>query len=576
MGTTIRVCMLVFFCLGSLAHAASFPDSGSMYRHYKDDKMRTSPPEKVAPETRVEEKEAIEFDDTHKLFVTGFRVIGNEQFSKDSIHQLLDPYIHGYMSTRQIHEAANVLMRYYRERGFFAAKVYVPPHSIHDGVITLHVYEGFLEENGVELVNSEERVKSDILNKLITTSVKPGIIKQDAYERAILLVNDLPGISSQSVLFPGRQVGGANFLMKIKDEDRYNGNIDYDNFGDYYTGEHRFGTTLYLHSPTRHGEEIAFRYVTTGKDSNFGYLDVSLPVASYETRVGLSTDFLQYNLKHEFEANDARGNAWNGRAYVTYPFIRTRHFNVIGEASYNYTRLTDKDNSGELADRELHVGVLRVSGDHDDDFLANGVTYFNAYLTAGNLDLDGNDSYKLYDETTADTAGGFAKINAELSRLQHLWADLFTYVSLSGQLTHKNLDSSQKMFLGGPYGVGGYPVGEASGDNGALFYADLRYDLYDLPWKGHFQVGTFYTCGWLQIFHDPWDGWQGDNDIIENDVTLQSIGITASQTWSDRMVIRLMLGKQIGDHVTRNPDTGEAHDASDSDYRFWVNTIFYF
>lgn len=569
--------LILFLCFSNL-HAAPFPDSGSLSRQFRDDSLRTLQKDKrTAPEVEIEEKEKKpEFDDTHAVYVKGFHVVGSEHLSQDEIHALLDPYIHQNLTTTQIHEAANAFMKYYREKGFFAAKVYLPPHSFSHGIITLHIYEGNLEEDGIELINSEQHVRSKIVKKILTNTLEPGVMKTEDYERAILLVNDLPGISAKSISFPGREVGTANFLMQIEDEDRFNGNVDYDNFGDYYTGENRFGTTLYLHSPTRHGEEVAFRFVTTGQYSNYGYIDVAVPIMNYDLRFGASADYLQYKLNHEFEPIEAKGYAYSGRAYLKYPFIRTRHFNVFGDASYFFTELTDKDVRGTLANRVINSGVFRISGDHDDHFLANGVTYFNAYLTIGDVNLDGSDNYKAFDASTAETAGGFAKINLGISRLQHLYSNFSSYVALSGQISNKNLDTSQKFYLGGPYSVPGYPTGEASGDDGALFYGDLRYDFFNLPWGGNLQLNAFYSCGWINIYHDPWEGWQQDNDIITNDITLQSVGLGLTQTWTDTMVLRMVFANQIGDNNVRDPDTGTARDDSDNDYRFWVNAIVYF
>lgn len=556
--------------------AAPFPDSGSMYRQFKDDALRNIARDRETPEAQIPKKEKIIFDDSHQIHVNGFQVVGNEHLSQEELHRVMQPFINRSLNTTQLHDAANTLMVYYRKQGYFAAKVYIPPHSIHNGIVTLHVYEGHLQENGIELMNSGERVNSDIIMTLLESTLKPGIIKKEDYERAILLTNDFPGITARSTLYPGSEVGTARFRMQTQDEDVFNGNVDYDNFGQYYSGENRFGTTLYFNSPTKHGEELVFRLVTTGEYSNFGYADLAVPIINNDLRIGTSVDFFKYKLNHEFREVGAKGDAFNARAYVKYPFVRSRHFNLHGEASYNYTNLVDRNNSGELADRVLNTGIFRISGDHDDDYLANGVTYFDAYVTVGNLDLDGNRGYKEFDALTADTAGGFAQINAAISRLQHIAGDLSTYISLSGQLASKNLDTSQKFFLGGPYSVSGYPTGEASGDDGVLLHADLRYDFYDLPWKGDLQLSAFYMYGWTKIFHDPWDGWQGSNDIITNDITLQTAGFGLSQSWSDTAVVRAMLGWQIGDNDIRDPIAGKASDGSSSDYRFWINTIFYF
>jgi len=567
---------IIIFFTSSHAFAAPFPNSGSLYRQIKDDSLREINKEKALPETEISVSDETTYDDTHQVHVNGFNIVGNTLLSEAELLEAIQPFTNSLLSTSGLHEVANTLMKHYRDRGYFAAKVFIPPHSIHEGIVTLHVYEGYLEENGIELENSGTRVKDDVIAKLLSRTLKPGVITKDDYERAILLANDIPGITARGILYPGREVGTAGFLLQTRDEDVFQGNIDYDNFGDYYTGESRFGTTLYFNSPTKNGEELVFRFVTTGEYSNFGYVDLAVPVLANGMRLGASFDYYKYKLDHEFRDVGAEGDAYSARVYAKYPYIRTRHNNLHGEASYIYTRMTDETDAGEIADRVVHSGVFRLHGDHDDDYLANGVTYFDFYVTAGYLDLDGNDAYKQYDDMTAETSGSFAKVNASLSRLQHVYGNLSANLSVSGQIASKNLDTSQKFYLGGPYSIEGYATGEAAGDNGAQLHADLRYDFYNLPWRGNLQLSVFYAYGWTQLHKDPWNGWEGNNDIIKNDITLQSAGLTLTQTWSNKMVVRTMLGRQLGDNKMRWPETGEDRDHSDSDYRFWINTIFYF
>ena len=90
------------------------------------------------------------------------------------------------------------------------------------------------------------------------------------------------------------------------------------------------------------------------------------------------------------------------------------------------------------------------------------------------------------------------------------------------------------------------------------------------------QLGLFYAYGWTRLHKDPWSGWEGSNDIIKNDINLQSVGLTLSQTWANKMVVRAMIGRQLGDNKMRWPETGDARDHSGSDYRFWINPIYYF
>ena len=164
-------------------------------------------------------------------------------------------------------------------------------------------------------------------------------------------------------------------------------------------------------------------------------------------------------------------------------------------------------------------------------------------------------------------------MNFSVARLQHLSGNLSTYLSLSGQLANKNLDSSQKFFIGGPFSVPGYPTGEASGDDAALVHLDLRQDFYGLPWQGVLQASLFYTYGTATLYKDKFSGLPAN---FINTVSLQSVGIGIDQTWQQGIVLRAMLGWQVGDNDGANLITGNASDQSDKNYRGWIQGIYYF
>lgn len=91
--------------------------------------------------------------------------------------------------------------------------------------------------------------------------------------------------------------------------------------------------------------------------------------------------------------------------------------------------------------------------------------------TPGNLQLDA--ALTVLDAN--NTRGSFNKFNLDLVRLQTLPAGFSVMGRVSLQSANKNLDSSEKMSLGGAGGVRAYPTGEASGDEGVLGQLELRY-----------------------------------------------------------------------------------------------------
>lgn len=569
------VTYLILFSLSNIPTALAV-DSGSVYQIFQENSLRHIDNKSVNDELDISNtNESIE-DNGIKIQVKGYELYGNTLFTEDEIHRVLTSFTNQSLTITELHKVANELAKVYHEKGYFTAKVYIPPHLIYDGYIILQVYEGILEKDGIELKNSGNRIQNSLVDNVLQETLTEGDhINRIDFERAILLIDDLPGISSNATIYPGAEVGSARLLMETVDEPVISGNLDYDNFGGYYTGEDRLGATIYANSLFKHGEKITLRLATSGKDSNYGYINYTAPVSGNGLYVGASFDYLKYELDKEFRVLDNQGSASNTRLFMTYPFIRSRQFNVVGKADYSYLRLKDYNDTGTIADRVLHSGILRLSGDHNDS-KRGGINYFDTSLTFGTVDLDKNKTYKQFDKQTADTQGGFAKLNFEVSRLQHLVGNLSNFSSISGQISNKNLDTSQKFFLGGPFSNPGYPTGELGGDDAIQLHLDLRYDLYSLPWGGDFQISTFYTYGKTKINHDSWDNWNITQPYINKKMALQSFGFGASQIWQDKAVIRAMIGWQVGDDDVLNPVNGDAIDNSDKNFRVWLNAITYF
>src|SRR5690606_39641993 len=114
-----------------------------------------------------------------------------------------------------------------------------------------------------------------------------------------------------------------------------------------------------------------------------------------------------------------------------------------------------------------HSRVLTASltGDFRDGFGGGGVTRFALSYSNGRLSLNGAYDQAI-DDITARTAGNFRKLTASALRVQRLTDKFSLHTRVQAQWASKNLDSSEKMGLGGAYGVRGYPQGEASGDEG--------------------------------------------------------------------------------------------------------------
>jgi hemolysin activation/secretion protein len=564
--------------ISSLSAAPVLEHTGSIYKNIKENTEM-----KIESSEMRKFKKSKEVLQSHKkaekrYFVQKIIVSNNIDLSQKKQDEVLSPYEGRKLTIVEIQEAAKALEQAHLDNGDLTADVAIDMQKISQGIVIFTLSGGVLEEGGLTVENNGKRIKTEIVEKLLNNILQPGLMTRESYERAILLTNDLPGILAKGDLYLGEEALKDDLVVTVSDEALFNGNIDIDNFGSYYTGENEAGATLYWNSPTGNGEEIVARFITTGKYSNYGYLEIEIPVFDYATRIGASVDYLDYELKNQEPGTGGDGTAWNANLFIKYPLIRNEKTTVELEARYDHTNLVDNNLTAQLDDTVIEKGVFTVSGNHSDTFLDNGVTYFELSLTTGNTKLK-DEAYKMTDALTTETAGHYTKLNYSMSRLQNIQGDFSSKVSIEGQWASKNLDTSEKYFLGGPYSMAGYPVGQVGGDNAVLLYADLRYDFYTMPWGGDFQLKAFYSYGWVEVMKDPkkYTAYYGVDDKY-NEMTLQTVGLGLSQTWSDTIVIRAMVGKQIGENEYREvPGNNNLdYDQSDSDYRAWVEAIYYF
>ncbi|NCW64090.1 MAG: ShlB/FhaC/HecB family hemolysin secretion/activation protein, partial [Betaproteobacteria bacterium] len=88
----------------------------------------------------------------------------------------------------------------------------------------------------------------------------------------------------------------------------------------------------------------------------------------------------------------------------------------------------------------------------DSAILAGAINRFDVSIVAGDVDLGGSPN-KSSDASGANTQGNFTKLTMNYSREQYIDADWSVYGRVNAQWSDQNLDSSEKIYLGGPNGV---------------------------------------------------------------------------------------------------------------------------
>ncbi len=290
--------------------------------------------------------------------------------------------------------------------------------------------------------------------------------------------------------------------------------------------------------------------------------------ASYQMPFGRATagvaySRLEYELGEQFEDLGANGSVEVASVFGSYPLIRSRDSNLYFGLGYEHRKFEDRiDLFESVAERKARVATANLYGDHQDGIAGGGVNTFFASLSSGSIDIQTPDALAA-DAAGPRTDGSYSKLWLYVSRMQRVTDLVSLRASVTGQRASGNLDTSEKLVLGGMDGIRAYPQGEGFGDEGYLANLEASRLLAGLSTRvpGEVHVLAFADAGHITINKDPW--FAGDNSR-----TLSSAGVGA--TWGDpgNFAVRTCYAVKLGSE--------DAISATDWSGRFWIQAIKFF
>ncbi|HZV85050.1 MAG TPA: ShlB/FhaC/HecB family hemolysin secretion/activation protein [Brevundimonas sp.] len=454
------------------------------------------------------------------------------------------------LSLPELRNAAGRITRFYNDRGYVLAQAYLPAQELVGGTVTIAVVEG--RYGAIDLRN-QSGVSDGVVHRVLGGLDRGDIVAITPLERRLLLLSDIPGVVVHSTLSPGAEVGSSDLTIDLTRAPRVYGSLEADNAGNRYTGAHRFGGSINFANPAGLGDLLSLRLLASTEGLAYGRAAWQVPVG--DATAGVAWTHMQYDLGREFSALEAGGEADIFSLFASYPLIRSRAANLYAMASLDAKFLRDEIGLvSQVSDKEIRAVTVGLRGDSRDGFGGGGWNAGSLSWTAGELDIE-SPLERAADAISARSQGGFNKLQYALSRLQSVHGPLSVYGSVRGQIATDNLDSSEKMGLGGAYAVRAYPEGEAYGDEGyvATVEARLALDAWTRPLAGQFQLIAFVDAGEVDFAHDPWVG--GSNHARRS-----GGGIGLNWFGPDDLIIRAAYARRFNDQIsTSGPDeTGRA------------------
>jgi len=524
--------------------------------------------EKVTPQEAPKEGET-------RFTVNGFALEGVNILPDDQVQAVLKPYIGISLTFADLEKACDAITALYRKNGYSVQAVVVPQNIPRTGgTIRLRITEAKLSSVKVVTPDGSSRFGAKRVEEYITNANPIGQpLNLNSIERALIILNETPGVFVNSQLEAGKQLGDTDLNVNLKDAPLLQGRVALNNFGSRSTGANQATVALALNNLSGIGDQAALNGVTS-EGSQYVQGAYSLPASTNGLRLGVSGTYLQYkNVSSYVSPNGSTGDAWTTGFSAAYPLVRSQGSNLNASLGYDIKSYLNKFMATNTTNSAYNINnvVAGLSGNAYDGFGGGAINTGSVSVTFGSLNIMSTSigGYGAY------TPQEFTKFNFSGSRNQSLDASGLTslFMSVSGQLASVELNSAEQFYLGGPYGVRAYPVAQGGGSQGGLATIELRRQL-----PQNLVLSSFFDAGIVQQYKNnmiAYNTFKGESNA-NNTYSLMGAGLGLK--WSYK---RWDVNGSVAWMVGKNPlytYSGQAvnNDGLTTQPRGWINASYSF
>jgi hemolysin activation/secretion protein len=430
-------------------------------------------------------------------------------YDADSIRPLIDAQLGETVSMEYAFGLAQALTERYRKDGYILSRVVVPPQTIKDGRLHLTAIEGKIGDVETDLPESlqTDLVKAQV--KTLTAQDGPAQLKD--LERALLILNDLPGAQISSALSPGDRPGTSKLTL-TGTEKTVEGRAAIDNYGSKYLGPWQGAALLALNNLRGKHDRIELQAGAAPRGTSkpeLGFLGLKFtePLGDAGTFLETSTFYAATQPGEILKDLDVRGSSEFASLGLKHPILRGREHSLWGRIAFD-ARSVQSESAVDIP-RQDDLRVVRLG--LTETFLTT-----NWGLAHNVLDLEvskgigGLGASKAGDPylTRAEGKPQFLKMVLEGQRLQALTGKLNALFGIKGQKSSDPLLTAEEVGLGG-FGGGygrGYDPSEIAGDDALAGKLELQWNTPEpVSFIDGYQVYGFYDIGavWNQDASDP-------------------------------------------------------------------------
>ena len=468
--------------------------------------------------------------------VNGIQLTGSTVFSAEDFAELFARYTGRPVTFNELLQLRSAVTQRYVDEGFLTSGAFIPPQTLEDGIVTVQVIEGEIEE--IEIVGTR-RLNSAYIRSRLGLAAQPPI-KAETLLAGLQRLQIDPLIETVSAdLQAGVRPGTSILRVEVTEADSFGMTVGTDNGRSPNIGSVRRSVGLNEGNLFGIGDRVSLSYANT-EGSNSLDFSYSIPVSPYNTRVSLEAGVSDSRVVDSiFRVLDISSDSYYGELGVTHPLIESPTQELSLGLALSHKRSQTRlglENFGPFplspgADSEGRSRVTALQ--FSQNWTQRSQEQVLAARSQFNLGLG------LLDATV--NSGDIPDSQFFSWRGQGQWVRLLAEDSLfflrgDVQLSADKLLSSEQFGLGGQQTVRGYRQDALLRDNGALLSAEARFPILRFAPNSIVQITPFLEGGvaWNNGGSSP-----GNNVLIGTGVGLlwqQGDNLSARLDWGIPLV----------------------------------------
>lgn len=408
------------------------------------------------------------------FFILTKVLVDNVPIEKEA-EKIFEPFMGQEISWNQLEELTRRLIQFYRDKGWFLAKLRLVNPKVENGVVNFHLSPGYVES--VVYKGDTSRITKR-LEAFVNNIKEARPLTQAIVERNLLLINSLPGVFAQIVFDKSKETQETAGIILLVKSQKTSGSFSLNNDGENYSGPWQGMGQMSFNNMLNEDDQLTLTIGAAPEQRNMYLIQgaYSHPISNNGWMLSFMANMVKVHPTGSLAPLAIQGTTNTVQVELAYPCLLDRIQALYVGAQFQ--AIQEKQTIGSTnTHQEDGVRTIVALLNYNISDKWGGENLLQMNLSKG-LPLLGATPNSSPNKTVSQGRTDFFLTGLYFKRSQKLWKGLKAIFSLEGQLSTSPLVASQQFSIGGVPFNRTYPS-IFSGDSGIQWKIEMNRSFFE-------------------------------------------------------------------------------------------------